>query len=1185
MFSPAPTTPSAWSRTPLPQPQPNSGYKNSFPTPDKAMRITAGEKSQRNRAMRARKAEAEARKLADIARKAEGEHAKGLPTPISMTQNKKAQTIEKPSGQAEAPESEGDGATSNAPVHDLNNMFNTVVIGARCTNSLSGTRGSSSAEQEALETRNRYKVLGEQMENNAEEATPHEGETTAPDGSPAAAQTKNSDRKGKWRASAPRDTQTSAEGVGPTPTPSTLPKTRGAPYNISDSPLAGYRAASRAKRLLSRQQVGAEDANAQLADEELWRATDNPNLIIAFLENAGEGSTCLSQNPQDRMQREGPRNPASQAASPTSTKPDNANQLCAPQPPLPPVNLNNTTRQTDEMPASISTAHTSVARTNEPVEIPDTPRPGMPMLVDYDSESSSEHVQLPPHEPTIQTLRHLEFASLTQGFESPCGNNPWFAYNTLSAEQGCPTSQTEKARREEILSILHRTIGTQKEVRIVAPASTETKGGNKLPPHNFLVHNVSETYYDYVQGFEGCILMTKDTLFTGLNQPVFDTYVASISGFDDADEDQLRALVNKAIDTQNINALLEYVVSGQKHLEYLSTEDVVSMIRESLKVRIVESKGEGANTHRVAHIFLNPPTTDVTQWRRFRDRVMSASLKDPLLDRLYEYIRRLNSPKQSRRGGGRPMAYSYQDFLSLDSESLSPQRKQAPNYRLLQAAHRSPTAVALQADVCEEAKNFLGRKTHLDPFKPNPTRQEKAAAKRGVGGPDPDNPRLDEIGRESASEAVSRATFVKGAAEVETILKPRHTSRQFIDILSSKFRNLIEGAFCTLMAQRDTSFPYLMYSNHTAPNIVLDKTKLLVMDAVATPITVIWHQQRSLEKHENWPDDQKWPASSRKSVHGAYAAYVTHAEPIADISCPGDLWIMPDKIHVKQARPRCLWEQWHNQQAVFCPYDQRPQLIWSHHAHFKYMQHKSLKTETNRWNHGNVPERCIPMDRRSEDIKACLSKLYADLTEADILRVVNVHFKHLCQRFIDAYPYPVDNPPIVPIHIGETVSAAPVSVPTSAFEDEAALVPAPAPAPSPAPAREVRRSHSFEPVPSPASPYAPNPEAEFASAPASTPCSLFQPIAELSGSSLLQDFEENSSFRENQDRSTSDHCMPSHQPTYDTFPKNKYCQPPATLKGSSHVECWNQMDMFLPATPNDSNVNIFNCASMLNIDS
>ncbi|KAI0691052.1 hypothetical protein BC835DRAFT_1307627 [Cytidiella melzeri] len=102
---------------------------------------------------------------------------------------------------------------------------------------------------------------------------------------------------------------------------------------------------------------------------------------------------------------------------------------------------------------------------------------------------------------------------------------------------------------------------------------------------------------------------------------------------------------------------------------------------------------------------------------------------------------------QSRRGGGRPMAYSRQDSLSLDSESLSPQRKQAPNYRLSQAAHRSPTAVALQADVREEAKNFLGRKTRLDPFKPNPTRQEKAAAKRGVGGPDPDNPRLDVSGK------------------------------------------------------------------------------------------------------------------------------------------------------------------------------------------------------------------------------------------------------------------------------------------------------------------------------------------------------------------------------------------------------------------------------------------------------
>ncbi|KAI0689240.1 hypothetical protein BC835DRAFT_1418683 [Cytidiella melzeri] len=284
-------------------------------------------------------------------------------------------------------------------------------------------------------------------------------------------------------------------------------------------------------------------------------------------------------------------------------------------------------------------------------EHPPAPTPTTPMVLDeeylFDLEPTPE---MGPHEPVTQKPRELEFASPTQGFELPAGNDPCFAYNTLSEDQaeewprtpgatflvrlagkGCPTSQTEKARKEETLSILRRTVGAPKDIRIVAPASANPHGGNKAPPHNFLIHNVSEQYYDYIRAYGACISTVEGTLFFSPNHPLFDSYVGSIDGFDDADEQQIYGLVSKAIDKQNVTGLLEYLVIGEEHLAHLTPDEAVNTIRSSLRVTIVEAKGQDTDSHRVAHLFMDPPTSDITRWRKFRDTIMGAKFKDPIL--------------------------------------------------------------------------------------------------------------------------------------------------------------------------------------------------------------------------------------------------------------------------------------------------------------------------------------------------------------------------------------------------------------------------------------------------------------------------------------------------------------------------------------------------------------------------
>lgn len=61
------------------------------------------------------------------------------------------------------------------------------------------------------------------------------------------------------------------------------------------------------------------------------------------------------------------------------------------------------------------------------------------------------------------------------------------------------------------------------------------------------------------------------------------------------------------------------------------------------------------------------------------------------------------------------------------------------------------------------ALTFLGRRSRKEGFKPGPTAQQKAGAKRGVAAPDPQDPRLDLSGKGVRSDWNKQVAVMFGA--------------------------------------------------------------------------------------------------------------------------------------------------------------------------------------------------------------------------------------------------------------------------------------------------------------------------------------------------------------------------------------------------------------------------------------
>ncbi|KAI0701104.1 hypothetical protein BC835DRAFT_1303886 [Cytidiella melzeri] len=261
------------------------------------------------------------------------------------------------------------------------------------------------------------------------------------------------------------------------------------------------------------------------------------------------------------------------------------------------------------------------------------------------------HFVTGPHEPRVLTLKELKFSTLAENYSMPRGNDPFYPFDNLAREQmrewpnspgrsvlvrlagkGYPAAAKEQARKEEIILLLRRTVGIPNRLRITAPSAANPESGNNKPPFNFLLYNFDDEYLNYLRNFGGCISTTEGTLFFSTNGPVIDSLIGTIEGFDDnADEHQLRVVINRAFDECDLNGTIISLAKGHEQLAQLAPEMVVTRIRELLAIKIVETNRQDDSSFRVAHLFLDSPTSNPIEWRSFRDKALKASFKDPFL--------------------------------------------------------------------------------------------------------------------------------------------------------------------------------------------------------------------------------------------------------------------------------------------------------------------------------------------------------------------------------------------------------------------------------------------------------------------------------------------------------------------------------------------------------------------------
>ncbi|KAI0684036.1 hypothetical protein BC835DRAFT_1422659 [Cytidiella melzeri] len=289
---------------------------------------------------------------------------------------------------------------------------------------------------------------------------------------------------------------------------------------------------------------------------------------------------------------------------------------------------------------------------------PNLTQPDLPVM----TTDVAMHIPSPPlsstaqpnhyiHKPTTHKIADLKFSAPSANFQIPRGNDPFYHFDNLSKEQtkewpnspgrsilvrlagkGYPAANKEQARKDEILSLLCRTVGLPRGVRITAPSAATPESGLNKPPFNFLMYNLDEDYLNRLRSLGGCISTTEGTLFFATNGPVIDTLIGTIEGFDDeADEDQLRILVNRAFNDSDLNSTIATLAKTNEQLALLPPEIATDMICRSLSITIVGTKRQDNTVFRVAHLFLDSPTLNPLDWRTFRDKAMNSNFKDPFL--------------------------------------------------------------------------------------------------------------------------------------------------------------------------------------------------------------------------------------------------------------------------------------------------------------------------------------------------------------------------------------------------------------------------------------------------------------------------------------------------------------------------------------------------------------------------
>ncbi|KAI0698599.1 hypothetical protein BC835DRAFT_1304750 [Cytidiella melzeri] len=590
MSSPSPTTPRTWTKTP--PPTTSTLCDQSFPTPSAAARMDAEERQARMLANKMRKeGEKSNEQGADKTASGRDEAEKSLPTPLSTstsTSNHSLTTapVTPPSLTTESNNVGRYASTTTANAND--NPFIVVPGKQKQGKRLKITKAGKSSAKTQTEVPVEKRTEGEEGERGNTEPLPFpanrfeilgldtlgldigegardkegNGNPSPTHAEPTLPSIQGTRKKGKSKSTTAKPRLTSPRTASTPPTLTPFPKRTIVPYNLADSPHEQTRVRVREKRRVSRQTTPAGGGSEE---EELWRATGSFDVDLEM-----EDATSLSN----------------EVTAPSS------NEVAVARKTTNPSNHSLTKANVSKMP--LAALRTDGSKNDV-----------------HDSRATTP-TQL-PHAPRTQKTHDLEFSTPTANFESVRGNNPYFAFNNLSNKQaeawpkvpgfsllvrqagkGRPGGSTEQARKEEILSLLRRTVGAPQGIRITAPSPAQDRPGNRIPPYNFLIYNFDEQYYDLLNLCGGCISTTEGTLFLSSNGPTFDSYIGSISGFGD---------------------------------EEPCSKDG----KEFSQVKIVEARKDDGTTQRVAHLFLATPTYDIIQWRTFRDKAMQANFADPFI--------------------------------------------------------------------------------------------------------------------------------------------------------------------------------------------------------------------------------------------------------------------------------------------------------------------------------------------------------------------------------------------------------------------------------------------------------------------------------------------------------------------------------------------------------------------------
>ncbi|KAI0337061.1 hypothetical protein BDW22DRAFT_1433642 [Trametopsis cervina] len=298
---------------------------------------------------------------------------------------------------------------------------------------------------------------------------------------------------------------------------------------------------------------------------------------------------------------------------------------------------------------------------------PDINLPPTPPAADIDMELLSEPqtdelTPCPPHVPIRDNRGTFAYARPGPNWIPPRGNDPYYWYNNLDLDQmkhwltlpghsvlirlayeGCPTPEQEEPRIQLIESIITGALGNVAGLRITPPAPSEApenksgKAGTqpkirpRQPPYSYLASGLSEEMKVRLEEMKA-ISTAIGTIFITPNRPIFGSLLFSLSGLLRSTTPQEMAThLIAAFDDIGLNARLRTMIAANPNFADTDTEQAVQQIRRSLHVTLhVEPLPTGL-FRRVGHVYLTSPTEVAKLWQDFRDELIKARLRAPVI--------------------------------------------------------------------------------------------------------------------------------------------------------------------------------------------------------------------------------------------------------------------------------------------------------------------------------------------------------------------------------------------------------------------------------------------------------------------------------------------------------------------------------------------------------------------------